>query len=126
MFKVMVARSLSRVRRLWTGRPSSVRFGVLDRHPAGNEYLTGDYSIADIANWAWVRPHSWSGVSIDALPHLQCWLKAIGERPAVQRGIDKPPMHLDAREDSETAKKFSEEARKMVEMGMSRPTASAS
>ena len=28
-----------------------------------NEWLAGDYSIADIANWCWVRTHNWSGVS---------------------------------------------------------------
>ena len=37
-------------------------FEVLDARLADNEYLAGDYSIADIANWAWVRTHKWSGV----------------------------------------------------------------
>jgi GST-like protein len=36
-------------------------FRVLDGHLADHEYLAGDYSIADIANWAWVRTHKWSG-----------------------------------------------------------------
>ena len=40
-------------------------FGVLDGRLADHEYLAGDYSIADIANWAWVRGHDWSGVPID-------------------------------------------------------------
>jgi GST-like protein len=37
-------------------------FGVLDGHLREHEFLAGDYSIADIANWAWVRTHRWSGV----------------------------------------------------------------
>ena len=45
-------------------------FTVLDSHLKDHEYLAGDYSIADIANWAWVRTHRWSGVDVDDLPHL--------------------------------------------------------
>ena len=94
-------------------------FGVLDGHLAHHEYLAGDYSIADIANWAWVRTHKWSGVPVDDFPHLRRWLAQIRARPAVQQGIMKPPSSVDARDDAETARKFSEEARKMVEMGKS-------
>ncbi|WP_428097101.1 glutathione S-transferase family protein [Candidatus Rariloculus sp.] len=69
---------------------------VLDTRLADNEYLAGDYSIADIANWSWVRGYKWSGVDIDGLAHLERWLDAIGERPAVQRGQDVPvPTDLD-------------------------------
>lgn len=69
---------------------------VLDGQLAKGEYLAGDYSIADIASWSWVRGHKWSGVEIDGLDNLQRWLKAIGERPAVQRGCDVPvPTDLD-------------------------------
>ena len=32
---------------------------------AKNEWVAGEYSIADIANWCWVRTHNWSGVSTD-------------------------------------------------------------
>ena len=52
-------------------------FRVLDGRLAGHEYLAGDYSIADIANWAWVRTHRWSGVEVDDLPHLTRWRDAI-------------------------------------------------
>jgi GST-like protein len=63
---------------------------VLDTRLAKSEYLAGDYSIADIATWPWVRSYKWSGVSIDGLPHLERWLITIGERPAAQRGIAIP------------------------------------
>ena len=64
---------------------------VLDGHLAQNEYLAGDYSIADIANFAWARIHEWPGVPIDDLDHLVRWMDAIAARPAVQRGIVVPP-----------------------------------
>src|SRR5579864_545510 len=64
--------------------------GVLDGHLRDLEYLAGDYSIADIANWCWVRTHNWSGVSIAHLPHLQRWLDRIAARPAAQKGITVP------------------------------------
>ena len=63
---------------------------VLNSHLANNEWLAGDYSIADMANWAWVRTHDWSGVSIDGLEHVQRWHDVMSARPACQRGVDVP------------------------------------
>ncbi len=71
-------------------------FTVLDTQLTDNEFLAGDYSIADIANWAWVIIHNWSGVETEGLPNLQRWLTQIGERPAVQKGNDVPPRVKDA------------------------------
>lgn len=69
---------------------------VLDTRLAGHEYLAGDYSIADIAHFAWVRGHKWSGVEIDGLDHLARWLERVGAREAVKRGCDVPePVDLD-------------------------------
>ncbi|MBX9614371.1 MAG: glutathione S-transferase N-terminal domain-containing protein [Caulobacteraceae bacterium] len=70
-------------------------FGVLDRHLADHEWLAGDYSIADIANWCWVRTHKWSGVDITPHIHLQRWVAAIAARPAADAGI-KIPFDLEA------------------------------
>jgi len=64
---------------------------VLNGRLDGNEYLAGDYSIADIANWCWVSGYAWAGVSIDGLDHLRRWLDRIAARPAVQRGRKVPP-----------------------------------
>jgi GSH-dependent disulfide-bond oxidoreductase len=64
---------------------------VLNRQLANSEYLAGDYSIADIANWCWASGYAWSGVSIDGLDHLTRWIDAIGARPAAQRGRAVPP-----------------------------------
>lgn len=83
--------------------------GILDKRLAANEYLAGDYSIADIASWCWARGYEWSGVSIDGLNSLRRWLDAIAARPAVQRGVEVPPR-VDIRnrekETIEAARKF--------------------
>jgi len=95
-------------------------FRVLDARLKDHEYLAGDYSIADIANWAWVRTHRWSGVEVDDLPHLVRWRDAIRTRAAVQRGIEQPASRVDlTRDGDEGARKFAEQARTMVEMGQS-------
>ncbi|MBQ0921477.1 glutathione S-transferase N-terminal domain-containing protein [Hydrogenophaga aromaticivorans] len=95
-------------------------FRVLDGQLKDHEYLAGDYSIADIANWAWVRTHRWSGVEMDDLPHLKRWRDAIRARPAVARGIEMPPSKVDLTRDGDAgAQKFAEEARRMVETGQS-------
>ena len=85
-------------------------FRVLDGHLARNEYLAGDYSIADIANWSWVKIYEWSGLSVDGLEHLQRWLTQIGERPAVIRGADVPARPKEPVDEQ----KFIQEARKIL------------
>ena len=100
-------------------------FGVLNERLNDHEYLAGDYSIADIANWAWVRTHRWSGVSVDEFPHLRRWLSSIRARSAVQRGIVMPPsdIDLDSPGDDKTEQKISTDIRNMVEMGQSKTPA---
>jgi|TARA_R110002096_G_scaffold309403_4_gene504053 GSH-dependent disulfide-bond oxidoreductase len=38
---------------------------VLDNRLADHEFLAGDFSIADIANWTWARIHGMAGISIE-------------------------------------------------------------
>jgi glutathione S-transferase/GST-like protein len=72
-------------------RESRRLFEVLDRRLADNEWLAGDYTIADIANWSWVHTYAWPGVEIDGLDNLRRWIDAIAARPAVQKGVRAPP-----------------------------------
>lgn len=63
-------------------------YKVLDARLAEAPYLAGDaYSIADIATWPWLRHWDKQGQDMNAHPNLKRWFEAIGERPAVQRGI---------------------------------------
>ncbi|MBI5617400.1 MAG: glutathione S-transferase N-terminal domain-containing protein [Gammaproteobacteria bacterium] len=71
-------------------------FEVLERQLDGREYLCDEYSIADIANWCWVRIHEWSGIDVTGLDNLQAWLARLEARPACQRGIVVPePLVLE-------------------------------
>jgi GST-like protein len=62
-------------------------FGVMDRRLGESEYLGGDYSIADIACYPWVRGAQREPEQLEPLPHLRRWLDALGNRPAVKRGL---------------------------------------
>jgi GST-like protein len=62
-------------------------YGVLDRRLADRDYLAGEYSIADIACWPWMRYPDRQGVDPAEFPNFQRWFARIAERPAVQRGV---------------------------------------
>ncbi|MBB83355.1 MAG: glutathione S-transferase [Deltaproteobacteria bacterium] len=91
-------------------------FEVIERGLEGKEWLAADqYTIADIANYCWVKTYKWSGVSIEGLPNLQRWLKAIRPRPAVDRGLAVPVKVKNLTKDEDAAKKFAENARKSLQ-----------
>ena len=61
---------------------------ALDKHaPDSHKFMAGDYSIADMATWPWVRAHDGYDQSLDEFPHVARWLDAVGTRPAVARGF---------------------------------------
>lgn len=66
--------------------------GVLDGRLARHPHLAGDaYGIADVMTWPWIRAAvEGIGVPIDDLPALSRWYAAVGERPAVRRGLAVP------------------------------------
>ena len=65
-------------------------YEVMDRQLANSNYLAGDYSIADMATYPWVKIHEWTGLDVSGLDNLQNWLQRIAARPAVGRGMDVP------------------------------------
>jgi GST-like protein len=50
-------------------------------------FAGGDYSIADIAIFPWLRGYEKEGLDINAYPHVKQWFDKIAARPAVQRGL---------------------------------------
>ncbi|MFL2843981.1 MAG: glutathione S-transferase family protein [Alphaproteobacteria bacterium] len=91
-------------------------FTVINDYLGDNEYLEGDFSLADIANWSWIRIHKWSGVEIDDLPNLMRWMKIVGDRPACKKGVEVPhPLELPKDDNSEEVKKFEENANKILQ-----------
>ena len=62
-------------------------YRVIDKRLADRDYLAGDYSIADIATFPWLRSHESQGQDLDDTPNLKRWFEAIAARPAVERGV---------------------------------------
>jgi GSH-dependent disulfide-bond oxidoreductase len=63
---------------------------VIDRRLAGSDYLGGsEYSVADIATFPWMRgvPTFLGAEAAAKLPNVLRWIKAIDERPAVQKAL---------------------------------------
>jgi len=60
---------------------------VLDDRLAETEYVAGEYSIADIANFGWIWRREFAGVDLADTPHVARWFMAIEARSAVQRAI---------------------------------------
>jgi glutathione S-transferase len=90
-------------------------FEVLDRRLGEGEWLADEYSIADIANWCWVRTYKGSGVPIDGLVNLRRWLDAMKKRPACRRGVEVPFKVANLLADEKGAQEFAENARKSLQ-----------
>ncbi|MCZ6830379.1 MAG: glutathione S-transferase N-terminal domain-containing protein [Gammaproteobacteria bacterium] len=90
-------------------------FEVLDRRLGESEWLADDYSIADIANWCWVRTYKWSGVSREGLDNLDRWLAVLKEKPGLRKGIEVPFAIDSLLEDDKAAEEFKINARKTLQ-----------
>jgi GST-like protein len=67
-------------------------YGVLNDRLKGHAYLSDEYSIADIATYPWVSRYEWHKVDLNDFPHVKRWFDALSARPAVQRGMNVPPV----------------------------------
>jgi glutathione S-transferase len=90
-------------------------FEVLDARLQGREWLADDYSIADIANWSWVRTYKWSGISIDGLTGLRSWMDRMSARPACQRGVEVPMKIPNLGDDDDASKDFAKGAQTILQ-----------
>ena len=89
-------------------------FEVLDTRLADHEWLAESYSIADIANWSWVRTYKWSGISIEGLQHLRRWMNQMAARPACQKGVEVPFKMPDL-DDTGDSKEFAKAAQTLLQ-----------
>lgn len=71
-------------------------YQVMDKQLAKNEYLAGDYSIADIATFPWVRSWQRQGIELDQYPNVQRWFNQIDQRPAVIKALKTLSEHTQA------------------------------
>lgn len=58
----------------------------MDRRLADREFLTGEYSIADMASIGWTRSYKRQGQDLDDFPNLKRWFETLMARPAVKKG----------------------------------------
>lgn len=66
-------------------------YEVLNARLEHHEWLAGEFSIADISNWSWIRSHKWARVKTEGLAHLERWMEQLRGRPACERGLNIPP-----------------------------------
>lgn len=85
-------------------KEASRLYGVLDRRFGEAEFLAGDYSIADMAVYPWLRPYRWQGQDLADFPNVQRWYSAVRARPGVQRGLAVLKERLDGERKKPTGK----------------------
>ena len=74
------------------GRETRRLYGVMNDHLKDHAYLADEYSIADIATYPWVARYEWYKTDLNDFPHVKRWFDAISARPAVQKGMNVPPV----------------------------------
>ncbi len=62
-------------------------YRVLDRQLAENDYVAGEFSIADMAIFPWMLPHDWQNIDLNSYPNAKAYFERIQARPAVQRAL---------------------------------------
>ena len=81
-------------------------FEVLNTRLEGRDWLADEFSIADIANWCWVRTHRWSEVSTDDLDNLKGWIDRCYEQPGMLKGLEVPEKVENLLKDKKAAEEF--------------------
>ena len=57
-------------------------YHVLDVGLEGRDFLAGSYSVADMACYPWIVPHTNQQQNLDDFPNVKAWFTRIGSRPA--------------------------------------------
>ena len=65
-------------------------YEVLDKQLQDNKWICGEYSIADIATWPWIKIYFWAGIDISNLDNLSRWMGQMQRRKACKAGIMVP------------------------------------
>ena len=65
-------------------------YEVLDKQLQNNKWICGEYSIADIATWPWIKIYFWAGIDISNLDNLTRWMDQMEKRKACKAGILVP------------------------------------
>ena len=83
-----IARFLNETHRLYR---------ILNQRLATREFVAGEYSIADMALFGWIRNWGRRGIDIVDFPNVKRWVETLEARPAVARAlaIRAPAAELD-------------------------------
>ena len=65
-------------------------YEVLDKQLQDNKWICGEYSIADIATWPWIKIYFWAGIDISNLDNLSRWMHQMERRKSCKAGILVP------------------------------------
>jgi len=63
-------------------------YDILEARLSENRFLVGDYSIADISTFPWIRTRKLHQRDLKYYPNIAYWYEEIKERPGVRKGID--------------------------------------
>lgn len=70
-------------------------YSVLNTQLDGRDFVTGTYTIADMAIFPWAARFEWQEIDLNEFPNVRDWYLRIAERPAVQKGYQVPKFVTD-------------------------------
>jgi len=70
------------------GREKERLYQLLDDRLRDRDFIAGDYSIADMAAYPWIRRMEREGSQLDSFPNLNQWHETISRRSAVARAYE--------------------------------------
>lgn len=82
-------------------------YGVLDRRLEGREFIAaGEYTIADMACWPWIRTWKAQGIPLEDFPNVRRWYDALKARDGLRRGVSLGAERVNRRpqDDADTAR----------------------
>ena len=62
-------------------------YGVLNKPLVGQDYVAGEYSIADMAIFPWLLRHDWQQINLEDYPEVSKYIDRLNARPAVQKAL---------------------------------------
>lgn len=62
-------------------------YGVLNKQLVGQDYVAGEYSIADMAIFPWLLRHDWQQINLEDYPEVSKYIDRLNAHPAVQKAL---------------------------------------
>ena len=62
-------------------------YSVLEKQLIGQQFVAGEYSIADMAIFPWIRRCEWQKINLDDYPNVKAYMERVEARPAVQKAL---------------------------------------